>query len=80
VADRHVHQDGGVTVVEQHSVHADRHVRHPSYIADLARQAASDIDEGQASGDADRVIAGCRRLIAVGGLAKAVADTLEAGQ
>ena len=68
---------GLVTALEQHSIRVDRT---PADLAGLARQAAWDIDEGVATDDTDRVIAGLRRLIGVGGLAKATADRLEAGQ
>ena len=62
-----------------HSVRVDRvrdHTRplvQPWDIARLAREAADDIDNGHE-------IEGCRRLVAVGGLAKACADILEAGR
>jgi len=66
-----------VTVVEQHSVHADRQVRQPMDIANLARQAAWDVDEGLEREQPDRVVAGLRRLVAVGGLAQALANRME---
>jgi len=66
--------------VEQHSVHADRHTRQPIDIANLARQAAWDVDEGLEREQPERVIAGLRRLVAIGGLAKALADQMEAAQ
>jgi hypothetical protein len=69
-----------VTAVEQHSVHADRHTRQPIDIANLARQAAWDVDEGLEREQPDRVIAGLRRLIGIGGMAKALADQIEAGR
>jgi len=69
-----------VTVVEQHSVRADRHTRQPIDIANLARQAAWDVDEGLERDQPERVIGGLRRLVAIGGLAKAAADALEAGR
>jgi hypothetical protein len=68
-----------VTALEQHSVHADRAVRPAADIAGLARQAAWDIDEGLAANDNERIIAGCRRLIAIGGLAQLHANHLEKG-
>ena len=67
-----------MTVAEQYSVDADQRVRQPIDIANLARQATWDIDEGQEREQPDRVVAGLRRLVAVGGLAKAAADALEA--
>ena len=66
-----------MTVVEQHSVHADRVVRQPIDIANLARQAAWDVDEGLERDQPERVIGGLKRLIAIGGLAKALADQME---
>ena len=69
-----------MTAVEQHSVHADRHTRQPIDIANLARQAAWDIDEGLERDQPERVIGGLRRLVAIGGLAKSSADILEAGR
>jgi len=66
-----------VTAVEQHSVHADRHTRQPIDIANLARQAAWDIDEGLERDQPERVIAGLRRLVAIGGLAQALANRME---
>ena len=69
-----------MTVVEQHSVRADRHTRQPIDIANLARQAAWDVDEGLERDQPERVIGGLRRLVAIGGLAKAAADALEAGR
>lgn len=65
---------------EQHSVHVDRRVRQPMDIANLARQAAWDVDEGEERQQPERVIAGLRRLVAIGGLAKAAADIIEAGR
>lgn len=67
-----------MTVVEQHSVHADRAVRQPTDIANLARQAAWDVDEGLDRDQPERVVGGLKRLIAIGGLAKALADQMEA--
>jgi hypothetical protein len=67
-----------VTAVEQHSVRADRQVRQPMDIANLARQAAWDVDEGLDRDERERVIGGLKRLIAIGGLAKALADQMEA--
>ena len=67
-------------IEEQHSVRADRQVRQPMDIANLARQAAWDVDEGLEREQPERVIAGLRRLVAVGGLAKALADQMEAAQ
>lgn len=62
-----------VPAVEQHSVRADRLPRPPADIAGLAREAATEIARGHE-------IEGLRRLVAIGGLAKAAADTLEAGR
>ena len=45
----------------------------PADIARLARGAATDIDRGFP-------VEGLRRLVAIGGLAKAAADALEAGR
>ena len=66
-----------MTVVEQHSVHADRHTRQPIDIANLARQAAWDVDEGLERDQPERVIAGLRRLVAIGGLAQVLANRME---
>ena len=66
-----------MTVVEQHSVRADRHTRQPIEIANLARQAAWEIDEGLEREQPDRVVAGLRRLVAIGGLAQALANRME---
>lgn len=71
-----------MTAVEQHSVRVDhverikdytQSITQPAYIARLAREAATDIDRGH-------LIEGLRRLVAIGGLAKAAADIIEAGR
>ena len=56
-----------------HSVHADRiqTLRDHTDLARLAREAAADIDRGHP-------VEGLRRLVAIGGLAKACADRMEA--
>ena len=46
-------------------------------IANLARQAAWDVDEGLERDQPERVIAGLRRLVAIGGLAQALANRME---
>jgi len=63
--------------LEQHSVRAERQVRQPIDIANLARQAAWDVDEGLERDQPERVIGGLKRLIAIGGLAKTLADQME---
>ena len=68
-----------MTVTEQHSVRVDRpSIRQPRDLAGLARAAALDIELGGESDDTARVIAGLRRLIPLGQLAKPLADLLEA--
>ena len=64
-----------MTAAEQHSVHVDRvqSIREPWDLARLAREAATDIDRGHP-------VEGLRRLVAIGQLAKPLADRLEAAQ
>ena len=67
---------GVVTTLDGYSIRVGL-ARHrgtaPADIAKLAREAAADIDRGHP-------IEGCRRLVAIGALAKATADLLEAAQ
>jgi hypothetical protein len=75
-----------VTVTDQHSVRVDRvrdHTRplmQPAEIARVAREASVEIVAGLSTSNRTLIVSGCRRLVAVGGLAKAAADILEAAQ
>lgn len=70
-----------------HSTHVDR-IRayadglpvQPFEIAGIAAKAVAELIAAVATNDVDGIIAADRRLVAVGGLAKANADRLEAGR
>lgn len=62
-----------MTVLEQHSIRVERPQLEAADLARLAREAATEIDRGHP-------VDGLRRLVAIGGLAKAMADRIAVGR
>lgn len=66
--------------VDRISDYTDRRPIQPLDVAVRAAKASADLLEAEMANDRVGMITACRRLIGLAGLAKTVADTLEAGR